>query len=89
MNINNYTQIDYTDNEPHTATVIEHIASIAQELREFCTTNTEAEDYATAGDFIREAGETLEALYDRDRGDVVTVTFADWGAGFIIKDNEA
>lgn len=88
MNINNCTQIDYTDNEPHTATVIEHIASIAQELREFCTTNTEAEDYATAGDFIREAGETLEALYERNRGDVVTITFADW-AGFIIKDEEA
>ena len=34
MNINNYKTIDYSDNEPHTATVAEHIASIAQDLRD-------------------------------------------------------
>jgi hypothetical protein len=87
MNINKYKAIDYSDNEPHTATAAEHIASIAQELREFCATNTDAEDYATAGDYIRELGETLEALYERNRGDILTLTFADW-SGYIIKDEE-
>ena len=85
MNINKYNQIDYSDNEPHTATVAEHIASIAQELREFCATSTEVQDYATAGEYIREAGETLSALYDHDAGDILTLTFAEW-SGYIIKD---
>lgn len=88
MNINKYTLIDYSDNEPHTATAAEHIASIAQELREFCATTTEAEDYAIAADFIIEAGETLNVLYERNAGDILALTFADW-SGFIIKDEEA
>ena len=85
MNINNYTQIDYTDNEPHTATVAEHIASLAQSLREFCATNTEAEDFAYCADAIKEIGETLNTLNDRNRSDVITITFADW-AGFLVRE---
>lgn len=87
MNINNYKQIDYSDNEPHTATVAEHIASIAQELRDFCATSTSVYDYMECASYIEEAGATLNALSDKNTGDIITITFADW-AGYIIKDEE-
>lgn len=87
MNISNYKQIDYSDNEPHTATVAEHIASIAKELRDFCQSNNSIYDYMTCADYIEEAGATLNALSNKNTGDIVTITFADW-SGFIIKDEE-
>lgn len=88
MNINKYTIIDYTDNEPHTATAAEHIASIAQELRDYCATASELNDFTESNaDYIQEIGATLQALSDRNPSDVVTITWADW-AGYIIKDEE-
>lgn len=89
MNINNYKHIDYTDNEPHTATAAEHIASIAAELRDFCATASELSDFTESNaDYIQEIGATLQALSDRNPSDVVTITWADW-SGYIIKDMEA
>ena len=79
--------MNYYDNEPHTATAAEHIAAITNELREFCATNNNPEDYAAQAEFIEEIGATLGALYERNRSDIVTVTFADW-SGFILKDEE-
>jgi hypothetical protein len=88
MNINNYKTIDYTDNEPHTATVAEHIASIAKELRDYCATASELWDYIESNaDYIQEIGATLQALSDRNPSDIVTITWADW-SGYIIKDEE-
>lgn len=89
MNINNYKRIDYTDNEPHTATAAEHIASIAAELRDYCATTTELWDYIESNaDYIQEIGATLQALSDRNQSDIITITWADW-SGYIIKDMEA
>lgn len=85
MNINAYKHIDYTDNEPHRATVAEHIASLAQDLREFCATHTEGDDFAYCGDAIQETGETLNALDLRNRDDIITIIFNDW-SGYIIND---
>lgn len=87
MNINKYKAIDYSDNEPHTATVAEHIASIAQELRDFFASNNSVYDYMTCANYIEEAGATLNALSDKNTGDIVTISFADW-SGYIIKDEE-
>lgn len=88
MNINNYKRIDYTDNEPHTATAAEHMASIIKELRELFTTNTDLTSYTEEAYNIQEAAATLNALAERNEGDIVTVTFADW-SGYIINDMEA
>lgn len=88
MNINNYTQIDYTDNESHTATAAEHMASIIKELREFFATNNDLTSYTEEAYNIQEAAATLNALAERNAGDIVTVTFADW-SGYIINDTEA
>lgn len=87
MNINNYNQINYSDEEPHTATVAEHIASIAAELRDFCATNNDINDYAAYADYIEECGATIKALSEHNKNDIVMVTFRDW-AGFILKDEE-
>lgn len=87
MNINNYKLIDYSDEEPHTATVAEHIASIAAELRDVCATNNDIYDFIAAADYIEECGATIKALCEHNKNDIVTVTFRDW-AGFILKDEE-
>lgn len=87
MNINNYKLINYGDEEPHTATVAEHIASIADELRVCCATNNDINDYIAAADYIEECGATIKALSEHNINDILTVTFRDW-AGFILKDEE-
>lgn len=87
MNINNYKQIDYSDNESHTATAAEHMASIIKELKELFTTNTDLTSYIEEAYNIQEAAATLNALAERNAGDIITVTFADW-SGYIIKDEE-
>ena len=87
MNINKYKLIDYTDNEPHTATVAEHIANLARELREFCATANHIEDYTEACEYIEDSGAAINALYDHNMNDIVTITFADW-SGFIINEEE-
>lgn len=87
MNINNYKQIDYTDNEPHTATAAEHMASIIKELRELFATNTDLTSYIEEAYNIQEAVDTFNALAERNAGDILTITFADW-SGYIIKDEE-
>lgn len=87
MNINNYNQIDYTDNEPHTATAAEHMASIIKELRELFATNTDLTSYIEEANNIQEAAATLNVLAERNASDILTVTFADW-SGYIIKDEE-
>lgn len=87
MIINNYKQIDYSDNEPHTATAAEHMASIIKELRELFATNTDLTTYTEEAYNIQEAAATLNALAERNAGDIVTLTFVDW-SGYIIKDEE-
>ena len=82
-----YNIMDYSDNEPHTATAAAHIEQLANDLREFCATHNRAQDYADAGDFIQELGATLNALYDRNDSDIITLCWADW-SGFILKDEE-
>ena len=87
MNINNYKRIDYTDNEPHAATVAEHMTSIIKELKELFATNNDLTSYTEEAYNIQEAAATLNALAERNAGDIITVTFADW-SGYIIKDEE-
>lgn len=79
--------INYSDEQPHTATVAEHAESLMLELREFCATNNSFKDYLEASYYIKELGEMLEALNDRNMGDIITITWSDW-AGFIANDEE-
>lgn len=79
--------INYYDNEPHTATVKEHAEQLMHELREFCSTHNNYKDYLDESDMLREFGEMLEALYNRNENDIVTLTWCDW-AGFNTQDEE-
>ena len=79
--------INYGDEEPHTATVAEHAEQLAQDLREFCATHNNAKDYLDASYYIKEVGAMLEALYDRNKSDIVTLTWRDW-SGFVASDEE-
>ena len=79
--------INYSDEEPHTATVAEHAEQLTHDLSEFCATNSNANDYMAAGAFIKEIGAILEALADKNKSDVITLTWRDWG-GFTASDEE-
>ena len=79
--------IDYTDEEPHTATVKEHIKQLIYDLREFCATNNAIIDYVGASTYIKETGAILEVLNDRNFNDIITLAWHDW-AGFIASDEE-
>ena len=79
--------INYGDEEPHTATVAEHAEQLTQDLREFCATHNNAKDYLDASYYIKEVGAMLEALYDKNQGDIITLTWRDW-SGFTASDEE-
>lgn len=79
--------INYSDEEPHTATVAEHANQLMQDLRDFCATNNNAKDYLEASYYIKEIGAMLESLYDRNKSDIITLTWRDW-SGFVASDEE-
>lgn len=79
--------INYSDEAPHTATVAEHAEALMLEFREFCSTHNNFNDYLEDSYYIKELGEILEALNDKNMNDVITITWSDW-AGFIAKDEE-
>lgn len=79
--------INYSDEEPHTATVSEHGEQLAQDLREFCATNNNYNEYLDAGLYIKEVGAMLEALSDKNESDTITLTWRDW-CGFTVSSEE-
>lgn len=85
--INDYKRINYFDNEPHTATVAEHIANIMQDLKGYMEANTNLYEIMASSDYLEEAGATINALSDRNLKDIVTISYMDW-SGYIIKDEE-
>ena len=87
MNINKYTLINYNDEEPHTATAAQHIASLADLLRDFCAKHNDAEDYGENGRELENVTGAIATLDELGRDELVTVTYRDWGS-FIIKEVE-
>lgn len=75
--------INYEDNNEHRATVAEHIEAIGGILKDFAKNNT-AEDIALCSDVLGYIAEALAALYEKNRGDIVTLEYSDV-IGFIIK----
>lgn len=79
--------INYADEQPHTATVAEHAEALMLELREFCSTHNSFNDYLENSIYIKELGEILEVLNDRNMNDTIAIIWNDW-AGFTASDEE-
>lgn len=75
--------INYNDEQEHQATAAEHIEAIGGILKDFTKNNT-AEDLALCSYVLGHIAEALAALYEKNRGDVVTLQYSDT-IGFIIK----
>lgn len=75
--------INYNDENEHRATVAEHIEAICGLLKDFTKNNT-AEDIAFCSDVLGYTADALAVLYEKDRGDIVTIEYRDM-LGFIIK----
>ena len=79
--------INYSDEEQHTATVKQHITQLIDDLRNFCDDTFKMQEYLDAAYYIKEVGEMLDVLRDKNLEDNITITWRDW-AGFITKDEE-
>ena len=80
MNINRYAIINYNDEEPHTAPAAQHIASLADLLRDFCATHNDADDYGENGRELENIAGAIATLDELCRDELVTVTYRDWGS---------